>query len=478
MQINQYYNSVAKQQLLPFLNYIYDSGIDISGVYRPLTPNDLSQLVIITGSGSTVVNNTTNNTTIGEISGGSIGITGNSRVFGSVNITGTSNIAVTGGNINLTNEVVTISPLSGYMATFGASGNINNISGSTVVIQNDGSFAGIAFTMTIPLSGEISFESTFDNFNWTSCTLRRTASDGYIRKTNVFYDSYIGSIAGARAFRVRVSQSGFNTGSIIGTLQKYVNTLEGIENGAPNDFETNLVEGKVAGYSIVNKFGRNSDIDTSSVPEDIWNGGGVYAGFPTGTTGETLVVFSNSASDTALGIGARTIRVAGLDQNYNSQTELFVLNGLTPVTGTKLFTRAHSASVLTAGSNDFNIGNISVRHSITTSNLFMFTPIGTNQSNVAGYTVPAGKTAYMRKIFGSIRGGTSATVDGSIWLREFGAAPRLRRPFSFSTNAQLNDVVYGGLVFNAKTDIQIRITSASVNNLDVTAGYDLILVDD
>ena len=48
------------------------------------------------------------------------------------------------------------------------------------------------------------------------------------------------------------------------------------------NFELAVSRGLVAGHAMFEKFGRNPDIDTASVPEDIWNGGDVYTGFPTG----------------------------------------------------------------------------------------------------------------------------------------------------------------------------------------------------
>jgi hypothetical protein len=243
------------------------------------------------------------------------------------------------------------------------------------------------------------------------------------------------------------------------------------------DFEFDIAAGRSQGVSIVNKFGKNPDVDTGTVPEDIWENGGTYTGFPAGAA-ETLQVFSSSANDAAAGTGARTIRVTGLDSNYNIISETVTLNGVTPVTTSQSFIRAHTAVVLTSGSSNtaFNAGNITVRHSTTTTNIFLYMLIGTNQTNCSGYTIPAGYTGYMRKITVSCADGASASVQGSIYVGAFGAAPRYRRPFIVTFGAQLSDEIYGGLVFPEKTDIILRITSCSANNTVVLGGYDLILV--
>jgi hypothetical protein len=243
--------------------------------------------------------------------------------------------------------------------------------------------------------------------------------------------------------------------------------------------ESFTAEGKYQGRSIVNKFGTNSDLDTATVPEDIWEVGGTYTGFPTSTL-ETVEVLSSSANDAAAGTGARTLRITGLDGDYNVQSETVTLNGTTPVSTVNTFRRVHTATVLTAGSGGVNAGTLTVRHTTTEANVFLSISIGRNQSNCSAYTVPAGYTAYMRALHCSIRGtgqaGTPVAVEGNIWVRPFGGVFRSRRPFVVNSNYRLYDSIYGGLVLTEKTDVVLRITSTSADNVSVTGGYDLILV--
>ncbi len=239
--------------------------------------------------------------------------------------------------------------------------------------------------------------------------------------------------------------------------------------------ELSIVTGKLTGYSVVNKSGKNPDVDTATVPEDVWGVGGVYTGFPDSTL-ETVEALSSSALDAAAGTGARTISITGLDANYNVISETITLNGVTPVASTQQFRRVHTARVVTAGSGGVNAGIITVRHSTTEANVFLDIQIGINQSNCSAYTVPAGFTAYMVKLYAVIRGGNTAALDGGIWTRTFGEVFRQRRPFSVPASAPWVDNIYGGVVFTEKSDIVIRITASSANNVDVVAGYDLILV--
>jgi len=243
------------------------------------------------------------------------------------------------------------------------------------------------------------------------------------------------------------------------------------------DFEFDIAAGRTQGITVVNKFGRNPSISSNSTPEDVWGGGSVYTGFPTGAA-ETVQIFSSSADDASAGTGTRTVQIIGLDANYAVQTETLTLNGTTPVVSSGLYTRVHTASARSAGASNqaFNAGEITVRHSSSTANIFQVIEAGTNQSYSCGYTIPAGFTGYIRTLHGSIQGGTSSALDASLWIRVFGQPPRLRRPFVIPFGTELEDTIYGGIPCTEKTDIHIRVTASSGNSIKVAAGYDLILV--
>lgn len=367
------------------------------------------------------------------------------------------------------------------MTQFGSSGNLSQALGSIVTVSNADGYAGATFTLTCPSGSMVALEATYDGFNWFSTTFRRIGNDGYIQQTSGV-DSYIGSIAGAQSFRARVIQSGFTTGTLIGSLQRYVSTLEGIENGPPNDFWLNVAENKVAGYDQVNKFGRNPDINIATVPEDIWNGGGIYAGFPVNVF-ERVRVTSNATGDSGTGFGARTITIFGLDAGFNPQSETLTLAGLVPVTGVGTYSRVNAAYTVTAGASGANLGELTCQHVTTTADVFFRMPTGTNQTYVSAYTVPAGKSAYIRAFHATVnRGfGTGALVareaDIALAVRPSGSVFRLRRPTNLSTYSPLDYSIEGGLQIPEKSDIVIRCLSASTDATDISCGYDMVVVD-
>jgi hypothetical protein len=237
------------------------------------------------------------------------------------------------------------------------------------------------------------------------------------------------------------------------------------------DPEIAIAKGLFEGYSIINKFGRNGDIDTGSVPEDIWNGGGTYAGFPTGAP-EEFQVFSSSASDT----GTLTFTYLPTTTSTAYLTATVTLNGTSTVNTGVTGYRMHTAQYNNGNATTFNVGTITVRHITTTANIFCVMPIGRSQTNVAAYTVPFGYTAHIRRLFCRVIGSTSGIVDGALWIRGAGMSPRLRRPFTSATADAFEELPYGGITVSSQSDIMVRISSASANNLDVIAGYDLILI--
>lgn len=237
------------------------------------------------------------------------------------------------------------------------------------------------------------------------------------------------------------------------------------------DPEIAVASGLFQGYEVINKFGRNPSIDTNSVPEDVWNGGGVYTGFPT-TGAEEFEVLSTSASDT----GVLTFTYLASPTSREYQVATVTLNGTTPVATGVTGYRMHTARYESGSSTGFNVGEITLRHRVTTANIFCKMPIGRSQTNVSGFTVPFGSTGYIKRLFCRVTGATTGTVDGALWVRTNGGSPRLRRPFSAAQQDHFEEGPYGGIPIAQNSDIIVRITASSANNLGVIAGYDIVLV--
>lgn len=237
------------------------------------------------------------------------------------------------------------------------------------------------------------------------------------------------------------------------------------------DFQTSVTQNVFDGkFSITNKFGRNPDTDTATVPEDVWNGGGVYTGFPTNP--DELQVVSASASDT----GVLTFAYLASSSSTAWQQASVTLNGTTPVnTGVPVW-RMHTARYNSGSATEFNVGEITARHRNDNNVVFSKMPIGTSQTYVAAYTVPAGSTGVIKRIFAELIGQSGANAQCALWVRVNGNGPRLRRPFTVTVGNVYVDEIYGGVVLEAGANVVVRMTSVSANNMTLTAGFDLLLI--
>lgn len=240
----------------------------------------------------------------------------------------------------------------------------------------------------------------------------------------------------------------------------------------PLDFFTGVKVGVFQGVSLDAAFGQNPDIDAA---EDIWPGGGEYTGFPL-TTLETVSALSSDANDAAAGTGARTIRVSGLDSNFNLISEVLTLNGLTPVASTQIFSRVYRVQVLTAGSGVANIGTITVRHTTTTANVFSVMQVGFNRSTDCVFTIPANTVGIIRRV--SVAGSRSTGTiigDFSLRAREPGGVFQVVRIYTAGNGMAVNIPYSGGFVMAPKTDIKFRCDSVSATNGDFITDFAYLL---
>lgn len=239
--------------------------------------------------------------------------------------------------------------------------------------------------------------------------------------------------------------------------------------------------GNIEKREVETKFGRNSDVDTGTA-EDIWDGGGDYTGQPESYTPETVEVFSASANDTSEGTGARTIRITGLKTSSSTkyETEDLTMNGVSAVTSTNSWWRVNRAQVLTAGSGGENAGNITIRPTTSTSNVFAVLPAGFNQTTIAAYTVPAECTAVIRRIRAAIvrANGSAGSATISLRSRPTGGVYNALRVFEVQTGPGTGYTEVGGTVLTAGTDIKFRVDTVSDNNNVVEAAVEMVIRKD
>ena len=360
--------------------------------------------------------------------------------------------------------------------------SINN--STTTALANGATFTGVAedvsqydalvVALKTDRNGNLYIDFSADGTNWDSTiTFEVSANVNEVHRivtTRQFYRLRITNNSGSDQTYLRASTIFGDyfalTSALNSTIQSDADTLV----VRPLDFNLMVAEGLYQGRSITIKDGLNFDIDTSGLPEDIWDEGGTYTGFPTGTPEEGQIVVSGADTgtvyyfylaadtDTDYSFGSKAIAGAG---NYDLGHNVYRCNFMYFV--------ANSATA-------FNVGKISLRHKVTTANVFCVVPVGFSQSFCGAYTVPAGSEIYIDRFFGNVRGSATGSVDGYMYYRSFGESPRLRFPFELNFGTLYFDDVDYTIRVPEKVDIIPRIISSSANNLAVKYSYRIIKV--
>lgn len=237
-------------------------------------------------------------------------------------------------------------------------------------------------------------------------------------------------------------------------------------------------------FDTVFKFGRNREIQTTSDPEDIWSVGGTYSFL---TSSINVYVASTDTQDSAAGSGSKQIKIQGLDENYFQQEETFTLNGQTPVTGSKTFSRVHRAFITYAGSEEVNTGDINIGYgtwsSGVPSNYIAQIPAGEGQTQMAIFTIPNDKRGYLLKWSSSILTGASGKAANiQLIYRENKGVNQTVRKVKDQVGLGTNSMNTFQRVYEfpdfipPKTDVFLRVEQVTATS-DITGEFSLVLVN-
>ena len=239
---------------------------------------------------------------------------------------------------------------------------------------------------------------------------------------------------------------------------------------AGTPFYLAISQGEIEGYSNVNKFGYNSAIGSGSF-EVIWETGGQY---PYQSTAVAVDVVSDDVADDVAGTGARTLKIQGLDGDYNLAEETIDMDGTTTVTTTQTFLRVFRASVETAGTSKTNVGDITIEYA-GGSDVAATITAENGQTLMAIYTIPAGKTGYVLAI--NVSSGKDQEQTYKLLTRNNTVTDA-----AFQTKEFLD--TRGGFInfskvaiskITEKTDIELQAKSSATSS--ASGGFELILVD-
>lgn len=183
----------------------------------------------------------------------------------------------------------------------------------------------------------------------------------------------------------------------------------------------------------VNKFGHNLDLD-AGVKEDVWATGNTKLD----TAGaEVLEILSSDGNDTSAGTGLQTLRISGYDASGNIQEETITMNGVTAVETLSTYTDIYRAFAITAGTNVYNVGSITIRQKTSVITLATIPPEH-NQTQMSQFMVPLGYTGclvHTTSDIGGLQGAAGIKIaDIGLEIQEDGEAWRLQEVFGMTSS--------------------------------------------
>lgn len=216
-------------------------------------------------------------------------------------------------------------------------------------------------------------------------------------------------------------------------------------------------------------FANTEGISTSLV--DIWPANTVKSYL---TAAETMDITSTSPNDTnSSGSGARTIRIVGLDNNFDEIQEDINMNGTGTVVSTNSYIRVFKAQVLTVGASGFNEGTININATTATSLEALIAP-QLNQTTQSQYTVPNGYYAAIGNLMFSAQIADAARIY--VDYRPFGEIFRPQRFFNIYQQV-FQDILTPTFLAAPKSDLRIRaIKTGGAGTVECSCSYGFYLI--
>lgn len=386
--------------------------------------------------------------------------------------------------------------------------------GASTEILNDGIIYVNVFSNVASATDGLAIEQSSDNVNWDHCdnyTVPAGSGKNYAINphSRYFRIVYTNGVIAQTSFRLQVvtKRDGLASSHRIqdpivddddARLVKAVLTAKANGDGFVNitatssdnlrvtDAESGLAiaKGDVVDTTFIHKFGEASNINTTDGFVDIWDGLGIVtrAKVPTYTFSATANIDSISSSDNGDTVD---VRIDGLDTNFEEVTQTITLTGNTTATlGTPLiraFRMVNVGSTDLAGEVFLYINGAAITAGVPDlgSDIRAIINNGNNQTLMAIYTIPAGKTGYMRDWY-AVLSRNKANVLSTIHLdaRPFGQVFQLKHLSSIGSSgtSYVQHKYEEPEIFLEKTDILMH-ADTTVNDSGVAAGFDIVLVD-
>ncbi len=217
------------------------------------------------------------------------------------------------------------------------------------------------------------------------------------------------------------------------------------------------------------KFGFNN-VGTSAVV--ISDGGLLWRP----TTAITIrVKIGGNAADTAAGTGAQTIRVYGVNSDWEEIFEDIILAGASVSSATtEAFLRVTRAKVLTAGSGEVNVAAIDIETSDGVTDIALIAA-GLGQTEIGHIAVPAGRVLLIEAA--TIFADTSKTADVNIWVGD--PANSVKRSIGriIGISGEVVLKAFAPDIFEEKMDLWVEgVVSSGTDGISVWIDYLLVEV--
>lgn len=393
------------------------------------------------------------------------------------------NSAVASGSATAAKQDEQITELQNIISAIGSvvssnnstSTPLNNAAVFTGTADDVSKYNNVVFSCKTDQSGILTAEFSTNGTNWDSVLTykvdanlneahRLTVSKKYFRVT--FTNN-----SGSNQTYLRLQTIFGSQGALTSPLNSVIQSDADAIITRPLDFNIAVADGLYQNRNVTIKDGLITAIGNGNVTRDVTNeASGAYAGFPTGAvengeivvsgadTGTVFYSYLASSSDTDYTFGSKAITGAG---TYSLGHNVW---------------RSNFAYFVSSSATSFNVGNITLRNTTTTTNVFWRIDAGIGQTYCAAYTVPSGSSIYFDRFNGNVKGSTSGTLDGYFWYRANGESPRLRFPFELQFGTLFFDDVDYLIKVPEKVDFIPRITESSANGLSAKFSYRIMKV--
>ena len=265
-----------------------------------------------------------------------------------------------------------------------------------------------------------------------------------------------------------------------------------MEKSSPAQFVTgnfmlDLAKGIISGHTFMNKFGRSTNLD-NGIDTDIHDGANAVDDLdiwvaPTQARIHQIVSTNAGDDGNPAGIGARTVRIYGLTSwDTKEVSEDIVLNGVTNVATANSYVIIYRMKVLTKGATNSNVGVITATAAVDTTVTAQINA-GEGQTQMAIYGIPSTQTAYITQYYAdevAVAGGAEVVVKLLVnlepnseltnFLTKHTRGIRGGGTSGFAHSFKPYKKIEGPAIIKVQGN-------GDANNMDISAGFDVILVD-